>query len=205
MGQRRRLSSARPQARAEPASQPNEDAVLVVPRCCRQDVDGGRERSNGLLHLLLRALKVLVLLGPQARGELHIGVQLLEVLLQICALGGELNAAVVEVRNVGVQGVYAAGRVSVRGLLGADDALRPADKLRKQLLLCLALRDDLLLQRLQQPHDTGHRAQALHRKGRVGRVCEEESCQGQCEDQPYDRHGSSFNGCTRRTSKARDH
>mmetsp|Transcript_124139 Transcript_124139/g.276974 ORF Transcript_124139/g.276974 Transcript_124139/m.276974 type:complete len:302 (-) Transcript_124139:342-1247(-) len=78
-----------------------EHTLLVALGGRSQDVDGAGERIDGLIHLVCGHLVVLLLLPPDLGCDLDAAPELFDLLLEVNTLCGELDAAGIQVRNVG--------------------------------------------------------------------------------------------------------
>mmetsp|Transcript_42399 Transcript_42399/g.137049 ORF Transcript_42399/g.137049 Transcript_42399/m.137049 type:complete len:211 (+) Transcript_42399:1712-2344(+) len=163
MRQGRRLPRPGLEARLEDSLHRKQDALCMAFGGGLENLDGLRESIDGLLHLVLRLLIVLVLLLAHLGGHLDVTGELLDPLGEVLALGGELDAAVVEVGDVGRELVRARLAGGVRLALLADDGRGPTHEGIVEIFLGLGLFLDVRGDAVEQLHHARDGAQARAR------------------------------------------
>mmetsp|Transcript_61139 Transcript_61139/g.170689 ORF Transcript_61139/g.170689 Transcript_61139/m.170689 type:complete len:356 (+) Transcript_61139:1165-2232(+) len=136
-------------------------ALLVARGGLREDLDGVLERTHAQLQLGGRVPVVGVFLLPRRLGGLEAGHEARDLLLQVRALAGQLDAARLQVGDVLLQGLQPRLGLLVRGRLDAHGGRGPA----LELLECRGLGVQIflaqLLKVLEQLNHARHGAQAV--------------------------------------------
>mmetsp|Transcript_103481 Transcript_103481/g.267645 ORF Transcript_103481/g.267645 Transcript_103481/m.267645 type:complete len:488 (-) Transcript_103481:113-1576(-) len=153
------LAVARREAAGSLAPQPEQRALLVPFRGRPQDLHRVVQGRDSLVHLLLGLGVVLVLPRPRPGGDLDVAGERLNLLLQVPTLRRELDAACVEIGDVGLEHVDPARGCGIGLGLLAYDALCPAHVGLIEVLLLLRLLLNVSAQALQQLRHARDRAE----------------------------------------------